>query len=216
MILVHIYMYLPYHVSEFVHAMKDWGPWLTTGFWDALFLFKQLLGISGIRDDTSSSDLLESITLRWFPRLFFDPRCAIPHHVSTIQKSLTAILEHVHHKYTALRQVDGVGIVKIRQVGRATQHRTTWLISAYLVYTAYIYIQNVAKSSICIWCVCLLIYIYTLYIYYISSSPNKDAESPSSIWYCFNRNVPQAWGSKSRRPGEHGNRHVALTANMGI
>jgi len=148
--------------------MKDWGPWLTTGFWDALFLFKQLLGISGIRDDTSSSDLLESITLRWFPRLFFDPRCAIPHHVSTIQKSLTAILEHVHHKYTALRQVDGVGIVKIRQVGRATQHRTTWLISAYLVYTAYIYIQNVAKSSICIWCVCLLIYIYTLYIYIIS------------------------------------------------
>ena len=174
MILVHIYMYLPCHVSEVVHAMKDWGPWLTTGFWDALFLFKQLLGISGIRNDTSSSDMLESITLRWFPLLFFDPRCAIPHHVSMIQNSLTAILEHVHHKHTALRQVDGVGIVKIRQVGRATQHRTTWLISAYLVYTAYIYIQNAAKSSICIWCVCLLIYIYihwhyiyiyTLYIY---------------------------------------------------
>ena len=172
MILVHIYMYLPCHVSEVVHAMKDWGPWLTTGFWDALFLFKQLLGISGIRNDTSSSDMLESITLRWFPLLFFDPRCAIPHHVSMIQNSLTAILEHVHHKHTALRQVDGVGIVKIRQVGRATQHRTTWLISAYLVYTAYIYTK--CSQIVNMYMVCLppyiyiytdTIYIYTLYIY---------------------------------------------------
>ena len=95
----------------------------------------------------------------------------------------------------------------------ATQHRTTWLISAYLVYTAYcvyIYIQKAAKLSICIWCVCLLIYIYVyiyihtiyIYIYYISSSPKNDAESPFQPWYFFQWMFLPALDSKSRRPGE--------------